>query len=86
MRRGVILSFAAALTQGLTAVAVVSSAFLMLKLTMGETRGIYNQLEVVSFAMVAIVGLYITFTHLLRIRKSHFVRELPKVVLIARWL
>ena len=70
VRRGVILSFAAALTQGLTAVAVVSLAFLMLKLTMGETRGIYNQLEVVSFAMVAIVGLYITCTHLLRIRKK----------------
>ncbi len=60
LRRGIALSFAAALTQGLTAVVVVFFAFWLLKLSMVQTRGIVNHVEVVSFAMVAIVGFYIT--------------------------
>ena len=60
LRRGIALSFAAALTQGLTAVVVVFFAFWLLKLSMVQTRGIVNHVEVVSFAMVALVGFYIT--------------------------
>ena len=60
LRRGVALSFAAAFIQGLTAVVIVSVAFWLMEVSMGQTRGIVNHVEVVSFAMVAIVGLYIT--------------------------
>jgi nickel/cobalt exporter len=60
LRRGIVLSFAAALTQGLTAVVIVSFAFELMKLSMVQTRGIVNHVEVVSFAMIALVGFYIT--------------------------
>ena len=63
LRRGIALSFAAALTQGLTAVVVVFFAFWLLKLSMVQTRGIVNHVEVVSFAMVAIVGFFILLWH-----------------------
>ena len=60
LRRGVVLSFVAAFTQGLTAVVIVTVAFWLMEVSMGQTRRIVNHVEVVSFAMVAIVGLYIT--------------------------
>ena len=56
LRRGIVLSFAAALMQGLTAVVIVSFAFELMKLSMVQTRGIVNHVEVVSFAMIALVG------------------------------
>ena len=68
LRRGVTLSVAAAVTQGLTAVVIVCSAFWLLELSMRQTRGIVNDVEVISFAIVAIVGLYITFTSALSFR------------------
>ena len=60
LRRVIALSFAAALTQGLTAMVIVCFAFWLMKLTMVQTRGIVNHVEVVSFGMVALVGFYIT--------------------------
>ena len=60
LRRGIALSFAAALTQGLSAMVIVFFAFWLMKLSMVQTRGIVNHVEVVSFAMVALVGFYIT--------------------------
>ena len=60
LRRGIALSFAAALTQGLTAMVIVCFAFWLMKLSMVQTRGIVNHVEVLSFAMVALVGFYIT--------------------------
>ena len=60
LRRGIALSFAAALTQGLTAMVIVFLAFWFMKLSMVQTRGIVNHVEVLSFAMVALVGFYIT--------------------------
>jgi len=70
VRRGVILSFAAATVQGLTAILIVCSAFWLLGLSMRQTRGIVNHVEVVSFAMIALVGLYITCTHILIVRRK----------------
>ena len=72
LRRGVTLSFAAALTQGTTAVVIVSLAFWLMELSMGQTRGIVNHVELVSFAMVALVGLYITCTQALSLRRKVF--------------
>jgi nickel/cobalt exporter len=70
LRRGVILSFAAALVQGLTAIVLVSSAVWLLDLSMRQTRGMVNDVEVVSFALITLVGLLIIGTRLRRLRKS----------------
>ena len=70
LRRGVALSFAAALTQGLTAVVVVFSVFWLMELSMGQTRGVVNYVEVLSFAMIAVVGFYITCMHTLRLLRK----------------
>ncbi len=69
LRRGIILSFAAALSQGLTAIVIVTSAVGLLNLSMRETRGMVNNVEVVSFALITIVGLLIIGTRLWRLRK-----------------
>lgn len=73
LRRGIVLSFAAALTQGLTAVVIVSFAFELMKLSMVQTRGIVNHVEVVSFAMVALVGFYITCMQAQSLRRKIYI-------------
>ena len=75
LRRGVALSFAAAFTQGLTALIIVSSAFWLMELSMSQTKGIVNHVEVVSFAMVALVGLYITCMQALSLRGKITISE-----------
>jgi len=70
VRRGVILSFAAAMVQGLTAIIIVCSAFWFLSLSMRQTQRIVNHGEVVSFAMITLVGLYITCTHILSVQRK----------------
>jgi nickel/cobalt transporter (NicO) family protein len=67
-RQGVILSFATAIVQGISAIIIVFSTFWLLDLSMRQVRGIVNHVEVVSFAMVALVGLGITWTRILRLR------------------
>ena len=73
LRRGAILSFAAAMVQGLTAILLVSSAFWFFSLSMRQTRGLVNHFEVVSFAAIAIVGFYIICSHALRLWKKYSV-------------
>lgn len=73
LRRGIALSFAAALTQGLTAVVIVFFAFEVMKLSMAQTRGIVNHVEVVSFAMVALVGFYITCMQAQSLRRKIYI-------------
>ena len=73
LRRGIALSFAAALTQGLTAVVIVFFAFWLMKLTMVQTRGVVNHVEVVSFAMVALVGFYITCMQAQSLRRKIYI-------------
>ena len=73
LRRGIALSVAAALTQGLTAVVIVSFAFWLMKLSMVQTRGIVNHVEEVSFAMVALVGFYITCMQAQSLRRKIYI-------------
>ena len=70
LRRGVALSLAAALAQGLTATVIVSCAFWLMNLSMGQTRGIVNHAEVFSFGMVALVGFYITCMQVQSLRRK----------------
>ena len=67
LRRGVILSLAAALIQGVTAIVIVTSAVWLLDLSMRQTRSIATDVEIASFALIALVGLMIVVARALRL-------------------
>lgn len=67
LRRGVILSLAAALIQGVTAIVIVTSAVWLLDLSMRQTRSIATDVEIASFALIALVGLMIVVVRALRL-------------------
>jgi nickel/cobalt transporter (NicO) family protein len=69
-RRGVIISFIAAGLQALTAVALVSLLLFGLNATGLQINAWSNQLESVSYAMIALVGLYLLSTQLARLWRS----------------
>ena len=66
-RRGIVISFIAAAMQALTAVALVSVLLLAFNATGLQLTVWSNQLESVSYAMIALVGLYMLVTQLLRL-------------------
>jgi len=70
LRRGVILSFASALVQGLTAIVIVTLAVWLLNLSMRQTRGMANDVEVASFALITLMGLMIMASRLWQLRKA----------------
>jgi len=59
VRRGVIISFIAAGLQGLTAVVLVGVFLIALGATGLQVNAWSNQLETISYAMIALVGLYL---------------------------
>lgn len=67
MRRGVIISFIAAGLQALAAVALVSVLLIAFNATGLQLTAWSNQLESASYAMIALVGLYLLFTQLVRL-------------------
>ena len=67
MRRGVIISFIAAGLQALTAVALVGVLLFGLNASGLQINAWSNQLESVSYAMIALVGLYLLTTQLYRL-------------------
>src|SRR5262252_2856973 len=76
-RRGIVLSFASAVLQALTAIVIVGVAAVMLGATakaMGKTVQI---IEIVSYGLIVLIGLRLlwvkgrAFLHLLRGEKSH---------------
>ena len=77
-RRGIVISFIAAALQALTAVALVSVLLLAFNATGLQLTAWSNQLESVSYAMIALVGLYMLVTQLSRLwrrRQEHAVAE-----------
>ena len=70
VRRGVIISFIAAGLQALTAVALVGLLLFGLNASGLQVNAWSNQLESVSYAMIALVGLYLLTTQLLRLLRS----------------
>jgi ABC-type nickel/cobalt efflux system permease component RcnA len=66
-RRGVMISFIAAAMQALTAVALVGLLLFGLNASGLEINAWSNQLESVSYAMIAFVGLYLLTTQLARL-------------------
>jgi ABC-type nickel/cobalt efflux system permease component RcnA len=67
VRRGVIISFIAAGLQALTAVVLVGVLLIALGSTGLEVNAWSNQLESVSYALIALVGLYLLVTQLRRL-------------------
>jgi nickel/cobalt exporter len=71
-RRGVIISFIAAAMQAFTAVALVGLLLFGLNASGLQINAWSNQLESVSYAMIALLGLYLLTTQLLRVwRRFH---------------
>jgi nickel/cobalt transporter (NicO) family protein len=54
--RGVVLSFASALLQAIVAVALVGITAVVLNLTAGQICGVERVIEIVSYALIALVG------------------------------
>ena len=70
VRRGVIISFIAAGLQALTAVVLVGVLLFGLNASGLQVNAWSNQLESVSYAMIALVGLYLLTTQLLRLFRN----------------
>ena len=70
VRRGVIISFIAAGLQALTAVVLVGLLLFGLHASGLQVNAWSNQLESVSYAMIALVGLYLLTSQLLRLFRN----------------
>ena len=71
VRRGIMISFIAAALQALTAILLVSVLLIGLNATGLRVNAWANQLETVSYAMIALVGLYLLSTQSLRLWRSY---------------
>lgn len=71
VRRGIMISFIAAALQALTAILLVGVLLIGLNATGLQVNAWANQLESVSYAMIALVGLYLLSTQSLRLWRSH---------------
>jgi nickel/cobalt transporter (NicO) family protein len=67
VRRGVMISFLAAAMQAVTAVALVGVLLIAMSATGLQVNAWANQLESVSYALIALVGLYLLSTQLMRL-------------------
>jgi ABC-type nickel/cobalt efflux system permease component RcnA len=67
VRRGIVISFLAAAMQALTAIALVGILAIALNSSGLEITAWSNQLESVSYALIALVGLWLLVTQLLRL-------------------
>ena len=66
LRRGVVIAFAAAFVQAVTAIALVSIASGLLHVTAATMSNATNVLEIGSFAMIVAVGVWLLWTRLRR--------------------
>ena len=70
LKSGIILSLISSLVQGLTAILLITCAILLLDFTMRETNRFASDIEIASFMLIAVVGLTIIFSRIIRISKS----------------
>ena len=62
LRRGLVLSFLAALVQGFVAIALVSLLALVLHVTAQTLQGAAHMVELVSFGLIALLGFWLVWT------------------------
>ena len=70
-RRGIFLSFASALLQGVTAVVVISAIMLFLRGTGIKTSNLAGSLEITSYFLVMLLGLYLIWTKVFIKKRAH---------------
>ncbi len=70
LRRGILLSFSSSMVQGLTAIFTVSVAAWFFGLSMKQTRGIANYVELAGFSLIVLVGFFIVATRTFKLLKS----------------
>lgn len=62
LRRGLLLSLAAALVQGLSAIVIVEATVRVLGLTMRQAQGTVPTLEAASYGLIALLGAVLVFS------------------------
>mgnify|MGYP003692139201 FL=1 len=67
LARGILLSFSSSLIQGLTAIVVVTASVWFFDLSMRQTHGVINDVEIISFALIMLVGFLIVAFRLFRL-------------------
>jgi ABC-type nickel/cobalt efflux system permease component RcnA len=75
VRRGVLISFIAAALQAFTAVALVGVLLLGLGATGLQVNAWSSQLETVSYALIALVGLYLLWFQIVRLWRHRFAAQ-----------
>ncbi len=69
-KRGIMLSFASAMLQGITAVVVISAIMLFLRGTGIKTSNLAGSLEITSYFLVMLLGIYLLWTKIFK-KPSH---------------
>tara|TARA_B110000977_G_C11062415_1_gene486486 strand:+ start:67 stop:1023 length:957 start_codon:yes stop_codon:yes gene_type:complete len=67
LARGILLSFSSSLIQGLIAIVVVTASVWFFDLSMRQTRGVINDVEIISFVLIMLVGFLIVAFRLFRL-------------------
>lgn len=67
LRRGLALAVTSSLVQGITAVVAVAATVAVLGMTLRQAQGTTNNLELISFGLVALVGLFLLVSRVHRI-------------------
>lgn len=75
LRRGVVLSFAAAIVQALTAIALMGTVFLVLRGTAISMTDATRFLERASFALISLFGLWLLWRKIRPFRRRHSARD-----------
>lgn len=70
-KRGIMLSFASALLQGLTAVVVIGAIMLFLRGTGIKTSNLAGSLEITSYFLVMLLGIYLLWTKVFIKKPKH---------------
>jgi len=74
LRRGLLLSVIASLCQGATAIVVVTGCVTLLGFSMRQVQGTATDLEMVSYGLVALVGLSLVLSRAYRLTKHNWRR------------
>ncbi len=70
-KRGIMLSFASAMLQGVTAVVVISAIMLFLRGTGIKTSNLAGSLEITSYFLVMMLGVYLIWTKVFKKKMAH---------------
>ena len=70
-KRGILLSFASAMLQGITAVVVISAIMLFLRGTGIKTTNLAGSLEITSYFLVMLLGVYLLWTKIFKAKVAH---------------